>query len=214
MSLSNVETGTIASAAHGIAGAVHGIVPASEYGAGSPNIRPPGGIIGVHEALVPVGRSTETEATVGFELTWTWFWIILAAILVVGEIFTAGFFMLPFGIGAAMAALAAGFGLGAGVQWTVFVVVSVAALLMVKRFADRVTEGAGQGIASDRVIGKVGMVLEEVQAHGFTGRVRLGSEEWRAASEGEESIAVGTAVEVLSIDGTHLVVRPRRPSAD
>jgi hypothetical protein len=37
----------------------------------------------------------------GFELSWTWFWVILSALLVVGEIFTAGFFILPFGIGAA-----------------------------------------------------------------------------------------------------------------
>lgn len=146
----------------------------------------------------------------GFELSWTWFWIILAAILVVGEIFTAGFFMLPFGIGAGVAALAAGFGAGAAVQWTVFVIVSVIALLLVKRFADRVTAGAGPGVASDRVIGKVGLVLEEVHPHGFTGRVRLGTEEWRAESDGEEHIPTGATVEVLRIEGTHLVVRPRQ----
>lgn len=148
----------------------------------------------------------------GFELTWTWFWIILAAILVIGEIFTAGFFLLPFGVGAGVAALAAGVGGGPAVQWTAFVVVSVIALLMVKRFADRVTEGAGPGVASDRVIGKVGLVLEEVHPHGFTGRVRIGTEEWRAESAGEEHIGTGTSVEVLRIEGTHLVVRPRRSS--
>lgn len=149
----------------------------------------------------------------GFELTWTWFWIILAAILIVGEIFTAGFFLLPFGIGAATAALAAGLGASTAVQWAAFVVISVVALLMVKRFADRVTEGAGPGVASDRVIGKIGLVLEEVHPHGFTGRVRLGTEEWRAESASEESIAAGVSVEVLRIEGTHLVVRPRTSSA-
>ena len=29
---------------------------------------------------------------------WFWFWVVLAAVLIVLEIFTAGFFMLPFGL--------------------------------------------------------------------------------------------------------------------
>lgn len=145
-----------------------------------------------------------------WNLPWQWFWVILSAILIVGEIFTAGFFILPFGIGAAVAAGVAWFGGSLVWQWSIFLVVSVALLLPLKRFADRVSESAaGVGVASDRVIGKIGMVLEEVKPHGITGRVKLGSEEWRAASSDEEPIPEGTAVEVLKIDGTHLVVRPR-----
>ncbi len=145
-----------------------------------------------------------------WELPWVWFWIILSAFLIVSEIFTAGFFILPFGIGAAVAAALAWFDVGLVWQWATFIVVSVALLLPLKRFADRLSEGAEDiGVASDRVIGKIGTVLEEVKPHGITGRVKLGSEEWRAASDSEEPIAEGTAVEVLRIDGTHLVVRPR-----
>jgi membrane protein implicated in regulation of membrane protease activity len=145
----------------------------------------------------------------GFELSWTWFWVILSAILVVGEIFTAGFFIIPFGIGAAAAALMAWLGGGLVWQWAVFLFVSIPTLFFLKRFSDRVTEGADLRVAADRVLDKVGIVLEEVQPHGFTGRVQVGSEEWRAASEGEERIPEGTSVVVLRVDGTHLVVRPR-----
>lgn len=145
-----------------------------------------------------------------FDLPWNWFWVILSAILVVGEIFTAGFFILPFGIGAAVAAVFAWLGFSLVWQWAVFLVVSVALLLPLKRFADRVSESASDiGVASDRVIGKIAVVLEEVKPHGFTGRVQLGSEEWRAASADEIAIPEGSEVEVLKIDGTHLVVRPR-----
>jgi len=150
----------------------------------------------------------------GFELSWTWFWVILSAILVVGEIFTAGFFILPFGIGAAAAALVAWLGFGLVWQWATFLIVSIPSLLLLKQFADRVTEGADLRVAADRVLDKVGIVLEEVQPHGFTGRVRVGSEEWRAASEGEEKIPEGASVEVLRVDGTHLVVRPRSVQPD
>ena len=94
-------------------------------------------------------------------------------------------------------------------QWAVFLVVSVALLLPLKRFADRVTPDSGVNVAADRVLGKIGVVLQDVHPHGVTGRVRIGSEEWRAASESEETIPEGTSVEIQRIDGTHVVVRPR-----
>lgn len=144
-----------------------------------------------------------------WELPWEWFWVILAAFLVVGEIFTAGFFILPFGIGAAVAASLAFLGAELVWQWAAFLVVSVALLLPLKRFADRVTPDSGVGVAANRMLGKAGIVLEAVQPHGATGgRVKIGSEEWRATSEQNEAIPEGARVEVLRIDGTNVVVRP------
>ena len=144
-----------------------------------------------------------------WELPWEWFWVILSAVLIVGEIYTAGFFILPFSIGAAFAAAVAWFGGGLVWQWAVFLVVSVGLLLPLQRFADRVTPESPIAVAADRMIGKVGVVIEEVKPHGVTGRVRMGSEEWRAAADGEQSISVDTSIEVLRVDGTHVVVRPR-----
>lgn len=145
-----------------------------------------------------------------FELPWEWFWVILSALLVVGEVFTAGFFILPFGIGAAAAAALAFMGAGLAWQWSVFLVVSVALLIPLKRFADRVTPDSGIGVAANRMIGKSGIVLEAVQPDGVTGgRVKIGSEEWRATSENEDVIPAGARVEVLRIDGTNVVVQPR-----
>lgn len=145
-----------------------------------------------------------------WELPWEWFWVILSALLIVGEIFTAGFFVLPFGIGAAAAAALAFMGAGLVWQWAVFLVVSVALLLPLKRFADRVTPDSGIGVAADRVIGKVGIVVDAVQPHSITGgRVKIGSEEWRATFDGESAIPEGASVEILRIDGTHVVVQPR-----
>jgi membrane protein implicated in regulation of membrane protease activity len=144
---------------------------------------------------------------------WFWFWIALTAILVVGEIFTAGFFLLPFGIGAAATAVGAWFGLGPVGQWILFLVVSVPSLLLIRRFAERVTEGAQTaGVAADRTLGKTGLVLKAIQPHGIAGLVRVRGEEWRAESDGEASIPEGAEVEVLRVDGTHLVVRPREAS--
>lgn len=144
----------------------------------------------------------------GWELTWFWFWVALAVIFIVGEIFTLGFFLLPFGIGAAVVAVATWFGLDLVAQWILFLVVSVPALLMVKRFADRMTRDREPlQVASDRAIGKTGLVLEVIQPHGGGGRVRVGLEEWRAQPEAPVIIPADAVVEVVRVEGTHLIVR-------
>jgi membrane protein implicated in regulation of membrane protease activity len=136
-----------------------------------------------------------------------WIWIIIAGIFVVGEIFTAGFFLLWFGVGAAAAGILALFGLGAGWQWGAFFVVSALLYLASRPFADRLTKKQPPGIGADRFIGKKGLVLEDVDNTANTGRVRLDKEEWRADSETDEPIPAGSRVEVVRLDGTHLVVK-------
>ena len=149
----------------------------------------------------------------GLELSWFWFWVILAALLIVGEIFTMGFFLLPFGVGAALTAVAAWFGLGSVGQWIVFLGTSVPSLLLIKRFADRMTRDREPfRVASDRALGKTGIVLERVLPHGGGGRVRVGMEEWRAQPETGEEIPEDALIEVVRVDGTHLVVRPQGSS--
>lgn len=137
-----------------------------------------------------------------------WIWMIIAAIFVIGEIFTAGFFILWFGIGAAVAGILALLGLGAGWQWAAFVVVSGALFAVSRRFAERFTKEQPPGIGADRFIGKKGLVLEEIDNAKNTGRIRIDKEEWRADSDKDETIPVGKRVEVTRLDGTHMVVKP------
>ncbi len=151
----------------------------------------------------------------GLELSWFWFWIILTVLLIVGEIFTMGFFLLPFGVGAAVAAVTAWFGLGPIGQWIVFLGTSIPSLLLIKRFAERMTRDREPlRFASDRAVGKTGIVLERIAPHGGGGRVRVGMEEWRAQPETGSEIPVETLIEVIRVEGTHLVVRPQEPAAD
>ena len=135
-----------------------------------------------------------------------WLWMVLAAILVVGEIFTAGFFLLWFGIGAAVAGVLALLGLGAAWQWGSFVVVSGVLFGVSRRFAERFSAKQPPGIGADRLIGKTGVVLEDIDNASNTGRVRLDKEEWRAKSATGKIIATGSRVEVVRLDGTHVVV--------
>lgn len=136
-----------------------------------------------------------------------WIWMGIAALFVIGEIFTAGFFLLWFGIGAAVAGILSLLGVGFGWQMGAFVVVSGVLFTVSRRFSEKFTKKQPPGIGADRVIGRQGLVLEEIDNLNNTGRVRLQKEEWRAESDAEEIIPAGKRVEVTRMDGTHLIVK-------
>lgn len=140
---------------------------------------------------------------------WTWVWMGLAVALMVGEMLTAGFVLLPWGIGAAVAALLSILGVAIGWQWLAFFVVSIVSFVLVRRFAPAITKEPGIKTGSARHIGEIGIVVEEIADHG--GMVRVGREDWRADAPGCRSLAVGTKVIISAIEGTHLVVRPAEP---
>ena len=138
--------------------------------------------------------------------TW-WIWMALAVIFIIGEIFTAGFFILWFGIGAAAAGVLALLDFGPGWQWGTFLFVSGALFAVSRKFADRVTKEQPHGIGADRFFANDGIVLEEIDNTKNTGRVRLGKEEWQADSKSGDVIAAGEKVKVIKVDGTHLIVQ-------
>ena len=67
--------------------------------------------------------------------TWVTMWLIAAAVLAIGELVTAGFFLLPFAAGAADAGVLALLSISVPVQIITFVLVSVLALWLLQRFA-------------------------------------------------------------------------------
>jgi membrane protein implicated in regulation of membrane protease activity len=135
-----------------------------------------------------------------------WIWMILAAILLIGEILTAGFFLIFLSIGAAATGILAMLGVGKPGQFIVFIIVSGILFVFGRRFADRVTENQPPGVGADRFIGQEGVVLESIDNHSNTGSVRIGQDEWRAISETGDIIQEGTKIEVTRINGTRAVV--------
>jgi len=137
---------------------------------------------------------------------WFWVWAGLAAVLIVGEMLTAGFFLLPFGIGAAAAALLNWLDVPLGWQWAAFLAVSAILLLSLRKFADRITHEPPEKVGVDRLIGKSATVIEAIEPGDAAGRVRIEREEWRADSPLDEVIPVGARVVVERVQGTHVIV--------
>ncbi len=136
-----------------------------------------------------------------------WIWVILAIVFTVAEIFTAGFFLICFGVGAALAAITAFLGFGALVEMIAFVIGSGIALMLLRPFALRVSGNQTNTVGIDRVIGRQAIVLEAIDPAKGRGLVRMGGERWSADSADNVPIAAGVAVEVIGVDGAHLKVR-------
>ncbi len=114
--------------------------------------------------------------------------------------------MLPFAVGAAAAAVVAYVDGGEIVQLSVFLVVSVAALIVLRRFVNRGDE-VQHAVGSNRFVGQKAKVLEAIDPTHSTGRVKMESELWRATSD-VGPIAEGVMVKVVDVRGTRLVVEP------
>lgn len=144
---------------------------------------------------------------------WRWIWTIFAVVMLLGEIVSLGFFLLPFGVGGALAAAAAWLGWNAAAQWTFFFVGTGAAFLVVHRFIrGQDKDEQTLVIGPERYVGEKGIILETVDMEAHTGLVRVQADEWRAITDGG-AIAEGTEVEVLEVRGTRLVVAPAAGAA-
>ncbi|NOZ50487.1 MAG: NfeD family protein [Chloroflexi bacterium] len=136
-----------------------------------------------------------------------WGWLVVALTFFLAEVFTAGFVLAAFGVGALAAALVAFLGLGIDWQLVLFVLVSVVAIAYSRRFAERITGPQAEGVGVDRVLGKRAVVLEIIDPIAASGRVRVDREEWRAQSANDEIFPVNAIVEIVRVEGTRLIVR-------
>ncbi|OYT42208.1 MAG: hypothetical protein B6U86_00750 [Candidatus Altiarchaeales archaeon ex4484_43] len=136
----------------------------------------------------------------GFEI-----WLVVSIIFFIGEMLTAGFFLLWFGIGALVAAISTFFITDDITQWAIFLVVSAALVILTRPFARRITKKAPREAAVDALIGKRARVIETINPDTNKGRIRVKNDEWRA--DADEIIPEGEEVEVIRIKGTHAIVK-------
>jgi membrane protein implicated in regulation of membrane protease activity len=145
--------------------------------------------------------------------SWTWvLWTVLGVVLVIAEVFTPGFVLLWFGVGALAAALAAFLGAGLAAQFFLFIAVS-ALLTALSRtiFTNYFTtpdepEGMKMGAAS--LPGQVGTVVTSSQGALNEGAVKVFGSVWTAyPAEGEPPLEAGDRVVVERLQGASIYVR-------
>jgi len=135
-------------------------------------------------------------------------WLIAAGILGVGEMHQGGFYLAPFALGAAIAAIVSLLGAGAAVSAVVFVAASAIVFATLRPLARRhrqLPPSIRTGAAA--LIGRPAIVLERIANNEGVGCVRIGGEVWTARSyDDDEVIDAGERVEVVEIRGATALV--------
>jgi membrane protein implicated in regulation of membrane protease activity len=133
------------------------------------------------------------------------FWLWATMVMIIAEIFTAGFFLGALAICTLLTAGAAWLGMSAPVQVAFFAVSSIGSLLWVRPVFVNLLAPKPVSTNTDALVGQTATVIEQVPAGGV-GRVRLANEEWRATSAA--TIDVGETVTVHAVSGSTLTVAP------
>lgn len=140
-------------------------------------------------------------------------WFILGAILIVAEVFTSGFVLLWFGIGALAAAFAGVIGINSlGLQFVIFALVSVGLTLASRtifvKYFSRETTGDSLRTGVDSLPGKIGTVVSSSRGSMQEGAVKVFGSTWTAyPAEGESALEAGERVRVESVEGASIYVR-------
>jgi membrane protein implicated in regulation of membrane protease activity len=140
-------------------------------------------------------------------------WTVLGVILIIAEIFTPGFVLLWFGIGALAAAFAGLVGITSlTAQFLIFILVSVALTAASRtifvNYFSREKTGTDLKTGVDALPGQVGTVVSSSRGALNEGAVKVYGSTWTAyPAEGEEPLEAGDRVTVERVQGASIYVR-------
>ena len=145
---------------------------------------------------------------------WVWIlWCVLGAILIVAEIFTSGFVLFWFGIGALAAGFAGLIGIDSlAIQFLIFIVVSsgltAASRTIFVNYFSREKSGTSLRSGAESLPGKIGTVVSSSHGALNEGAVKVFGSTWTAyPAAGESPLEAGERVCVESIEGASIYVR-------
>lgn len=134
-------------------------------------------------------------------------WMFLFLVCLGIEIITPGvFFFLCFSVGALFAMTAVLLGFVNIVAIIVFCVISVISIFFIRPILKKYMEKRKVETNVDSLIGMKTQVLEDISAEN-PGKIKIEGEIWSAVSSTGEKISKSETVEVVSVDGTKLVVK-------
>lgn len=148
------------------------------------------------------------------DMNWTWIlWTMLGLVLIVAEVFTSGFVLLWFGIGALAAAFASVIGIhNLGLQFLIFAAISIgltaASRTIFVNYFSREKTGDSLKTGVDALLGKIGTVVSSSRGALNEGAVKLSGSTWTAYPiDGEEPLEAGERVLIERMEGASLYVR-------
>jgi membrane protein implicated in regulation of membrane protease activity len=147
----------------------------------------------------------------GDSIVWV-LWTVLGVILIIAEVFTPGFVLLWFGVGALAAALASFLGVGLAAQFLIFIALSITLTALSRtlfaNYFSRRDEPEGLKVGASALPGKVGTVVTSSRGALNEGAVKVFGSVWTAyPAEGEPPLEAGDRVVVERLQGASIYVR-------
>ena len=138
-------------------------------------------------------------------------WLIIAGIAFIIEIFTVGFLVFWFGIGALISMIVSFFCPGDYIlQTSVFVISSTLLIFLTKPLVNKFTKKDKDKELSTNaysIIGKKGIVVQDINPVHGVGQIKVSNEVWSAKTSDDSVIKKGSQIEVIEIQGVKAVVK-------
>ncbi len=133
-------------------------------------------------------------------------WTLVLVISVIVEAITIDLVSIWFAVGALIALIGEFLGLSQTLQIIVFVIVSLVCIFISRPLAKKYLRGNIVKTNLDRIIGKHCLATETITAD-HKGEVKVMGNLWAATSLNNEKIQIGEYAEVVSIEGSHVIVK-------
>lgn len=135
-------------------------------------------------------------------------WLIASGIFFIIEIFTVGFLIFWLGVGALLAMLISFFTDSIILQTAIFVISSGLLIFATKPLINKITKKDTIPTNVYSIVGKKGIVIEDIDWSTGKGQIKSEGEVWSAKTKEQMNIPKGTEVEIESIDGVKVFVKP------
>jgi len=138
--------------------------------------------------------------------SWAVIWVTVALVAAVIEISIPHFGVIFVSLGAIAAATAAYLSLGIVAQLALFIVVVGVSFLLIRPRLLKSMSAAGVPGRTEMLIGRNGVVTQDIDSSVGAGRVNVEGQDW--AARASTPIAAGTRIKVIGADGIVLEVSP------
>lgn len=136
-------------------------------------------------------------------------WVIISGFFFIIEMFTVGFLVFWFGVGALLTMIVSIFVDNIIVQATVFLISSTILLFATRPLANKFSQSDDDTKTNAYAIeGKIGKVITTIDPIEGKGQIKIGGEIWSANSFDNTCISQDTKVIVEKIDGVKAIVKP------
>ena len=135
------------------------------------------------------------------------FWLIASGIFFVIEMITVGFLVFWLGIAALITMVVSFITDSLILPTAVFVISSILLIVLTKPFVQKFMNSKDTVVTNAySIIGKHGLVIEDIDSISGTGQIKVDGEVWSAKCSDSTFIPKGSNIKILKIDGVKAVV--------